>query len=42
MDLRYFFEGSLDHEVSSSAFLAMLLNGSTPFREKFLDEVLDG
>ena len=42
MDLRYFFEGSLDHEVSSSAFLAMLLNASTPFREAFLDAALQG
>jgi len=40
MNLRYFFEGMLDHEVSASAFLAMMLDGSVPFRERFLDQVL--
>ncbi len=40
MDLRFFFEGMLDREESTSAFLAALLDGSAQFRLAFLRKVL--
>jgi len=42
VDLTYFFRGMLDHEVSASAYFAMMLDGSSDFRRSFLRHVLHG
>lgn len=40
MDMRFFFEGMRDLELSASGFLAMLLDGSPQFRQAFLRAAL--